>query len=79
MNKPLALLTLTLGLGISQSAPRTELAGYAVLPADTFAPGPASGQFNSDGSKKASPPYSSQPVQGFSAIQFAPTTRGPIG
>ncbi|PZA08054.1 hypothetical protein EWH23_09670 [Meiothermus sp. PNK-Is4] len=67
---------MALGLGLTQSVPRTELVGYAVLPADTFAPGPASGQFNADGSKKASPPYPSQPVQGFSAIQFAPGTRG---
>ncbi|WP_276957303.1 hypothetical protein [Allomeiothermus silvanus] len=68
MTKTLALLMITLGLGLTQSAPRTELVGYAVLPADTFAPGPASGQFNSDGSKKASSPYPSQPVQGFSAM-----------
>lgn len=76
MNRTLALLTVGLSLGLTQSAPKTELVGYAVLPADTFAPGPASGQFNSDGSKKASAPYSSQPVQGFSAVQFAPGARG---
>lgn len=50
-----------------------ELIGYAVLPADIFAEGPASGRFNGDGSKAAAPRFPSQPVQGFSGVQFAPT------
>ncbi len=49
---------------------KTELVGFSVLPADTFATGPASGQFNGNGSKAAAPRFASQPVQGFSAIQF---------
>jgi hypothetical protein len=46
--------------------------GFARLPADTFAEGPASGQFTSSGGKAAEPRFKSQPVQGFSGIQFAP-------
>jgi len=54
-------------------APRVELVGYAVLPAETFAPGPASGAFReTPGLRAATAPFSSQPVQGFSAIQFGP-------
>lgn len=46
------------------------LIGRAVLPADTFYPGPTSGQFLTPGasSNNKSVPFSSQPVQGFSAI-----------
>jgi hypothetical protein len=50
---------------------KTELMGYSELAADTFATGPASGQFNANGSKAAAPRFTSQPVQGFSGIQFA--------
>jgi glycerophosphoryl diester phosphodiesterase len=46
--------------------------GFAVLPADTFADGPPSGQFNGDGSKAAAPRFPAQPVQGFSGVQFGP-------
>ena len=55
-----------------EEKPLAELIGYAVLPADTFAPGPASGQFNGDGSKAAWPRFPAQPVQGFSGVQFGP-------
>ncbi|WNN89741.1 esterase-like activity of phytase family protein [Gloeocapsopsis dulcis] len=48
-----------------------QLQGFAKLPADTFAEGPPSGQYNSDGSLKPEPPFPGQPVQGFSAVQFA--------
>ncbi len=46
------------------------LIGRAVLPADTFYPGPTSGQFLTPGapSNNKPVPFSSQPVQGFSAI-----------
>ena len=50
---------------------KTDLIGFAVLPADTFSRGAASGQFNANGSKAAAPRFASQPVQGFSGIQFA--------
>lgn len=48
-----------------------ELTGFAELPADTFAGGPPSGQYNSNGSLKPEPRFDAQPVQGFSAVQFA--------
>ncbi len=48
-----------------------ELRGFAELPADTFAGEPASGQYNDDGSLKPEPRFEGQPVQGFSAVQFA--------
>jgi glycerophosphoryl diester phosphodiesterase len=49
---------------------RPELVGYAVLPAETFAPGPASGAFRDNG-ERGEPRFASQPVQGFSAIRPA--------
>ncbi len=55
---------------IAQSI-KTELIGFSLLPADTFATGPASGQFGGNGLKAAEPRFPSQPVQGFSGIQFA--------
>ena len=73
--KPLvAVLSLSLSLGLSalQTAAAAELTGYAVLPADTFADGPASGQFAGDGSKAAQPRFPAQPVQGFSGVHFGP-------
>jgi len=48
-----------------------ELAGYAVLPANTFAEGPPCGQFDKNGVKAPSPRFQKQPVQGFSAVQAA--------
>jgi glycerophosphoryl diester phosphodiesterase len=54
-------------------APRAELVGYSVLPADTFAAGIPAGQFNANGSKLDAARFPSQVVQGFSAIQFGPS------
>jgi glycerophosphoryl diester phosphodiesterase len=48
----------------------TTLKGFASLPADTFAPGPASGKLLT-GTNGRTVPFTSQPVQGFSAVQFA--------
>ena len=48
----------------------TELAGYASLPADTFAEGPPTGE-GIDANGRTGP-FSGPPVQGFSAVQFAP-------
>ncbi|GEM47035.1 esterase-like activity of phytase family protein [Deinococcus cellulosilyticus] len=56
-------------LGLAQA---TTLSGYAVLPADTFAAGPASGAFNGQGVRGV-PRFQGQPVQGFSAVQFSGT------
>jgi glycerophosphoryl diester phosphodiesterase len=47
----------------------TTLKGFAFLPADTFASGPQSGKDISANGRKG--PFSGQPVQGFSAVQFA--------
>lgn len=57
---------------LQDETPLAQLVGYAVLPADTFAEGPASGQFNGDGTKASWPRFPAQPVQGFSGIQFGP-------
>ena len=45
----------------------TVLDGRAVLPADTFAPGPPSGAAITPANGRT-PPFPSQPVQGFSAV-----------
>lgn len=49
-----------------------ELAGFAVLPAETFAPGPPSGQYGDDGRRAPQPRFASQPVQGLSALLPGP-------
>lgn len=43
------------------------LTGWAMLPADTFAPGPTTGQFTTPANGRV-PPYAGQSVQGFSAV-----------
>jgi glycerophosphoryl diester phosphodiesterase len=60
------------GAAQEASTPLAELVGFAMLPADTFAEGPASGRYNGDGSKSALPRFPGQPVQGFSGVQFGP-------
>ncbi|MBB6070672.1 esterase-like activity of phytase family protein [Longimicrobium terrae] len=54
------------------AAQRAELAGWARMAADTFTDGPPSGQFDAQGVRASSPRFPSQPVQGFSGIQFGP-------
>ncbi len=44
------------------------LTAFAVLPADTFAPGPTSGQFIESSNERQPPFEGKQPVQGFSAV-----------
>lgn len=52
----------------------TELTGFAMLPANTFAVGPTSGQFAGAGAGGNSLPLvDRQPVQGFSAVLRGPT------
>ena len=46
---------------------RPELEAWAALPADTFAEGPPSGAYISPANGRT-PPFDSQPVQGFSAV-----------
>jgi len=48
-----------------------ELKGFAELPAETFAGGPSSGQYDAEGVLRPKPLYPGQPVQGFSGVQFA--------
>lgn len=68
-----ALLGIALGLGLAQEAPlRAELVGFALLPPDTFAPGPASGAYRQTPGLRGTPEFGGQPVQGFSAVQFGP-------
>ena len=70
MKKSVILLgALALSVVLAQSV-KTELVGFAVMPADTFAAGPASGQFNGNGTKSDATRFAGQPVQGFSGIQF---------
>lgn len=47
-----------------------ELKGFAELPAETFAGGPPSGQYDAEGTLRPKPLYPGQPVQGFSGVQF---------
>ncbi len=70
MKKAMVVLgALALSVVLAQSV-KTELVGFAVLDADTFAAGPASGQFTGSGGKLDAPRFPSQPVQGFSALQL---------
>ena len=61
------------GLGESVAF-ANELTGFAVMPANTFADGPTSGQFAGPGAGgNALPLVNKQPVQGFSAVLEGPT------
>ncbi|MEO1004800.1 MAG: esterase-like activity of phytase family protein, partial [Cyanobacteria bacterium J06638_38] len=57
-----------------------QLAGFASLPADTFAEGPPSGGNDGEGNpidaNGRTGPFDGQPVQGFSGVQFAPDNTG---
>lgn len=50
---------------------KVTLKGFATLPADTFADGPASGSTITGTTNGRSIPFAKQPVQGFSGVQFA--------
>src|SRR5688572_26659921 len=54
------------------SASAAELLDRAVLPADTFSPGPTSGQYASGANGRVLPLINKQPVQGFSAVLRGP-------
>ena len=58
---------------VIQSASAAELLDRAVLPANTFSPGPTSGQYASGANGNVLPLINKQPVQGFSAV-----LRGPV-
>src|SRR5262245_21865525 len=58
---------LALLLAMNSSGWAQTLEGLAVLPADTFAEGPTSGQFITPANGRI-PPFAKQPVQGFSSV-----------
>jgi len=62
---PLLVLLLSQTVAVSQAA---TLTAFAVLPADTFEPGPTSGQFIEPVNERQPPFEGKQPVQGFSAV-----------
>lgn len=62
---PIPILLLSLTASVSKAA---TLTGFAVLPADTFTPGPTSGQFIEARNNRQPPFIDQQPVQGFSAL-----------
>ena len=53
---------------VSTTASGQTLEGLAVLPADTFAPGPTSGQLIAPANGRVPPFWDKQPVQGFSSV-----------
>lgn len=53
---------------LTAAAQAATLAAYAVLPADTFVPGPTSGQLIEAANGRQPPFVDQQPVQGFSAL-----------
>jgi hypothetical protein len=66
------LLTTSAAWSLGAHAGSTLL-GRAVLPADSFAPGPTSGQFVSGNTNGVATPFDArQPVQGFSAVLQGP-------
>lgn len=64
--------TLILPLFMSSQALAAQLVGRAVLNADTFAPGPTSGQLTGGGNGFTAPYVNEQPVQGVSAVVAGP-------
>ena len=64
----LLLFSVILSAFGGSSADAQTLSGFASLPADTFAPGPTSGQFITPANGRVPPFPSRQPVQGFSAV-----------
>jgi len=58
---------------LAVSVQASELTGFAVMPANTFAVGPKSGQFAGAGAGGNPLPLTNQPVQGFSAVLHGPT------
>jgi hypothetical protein len=68
------LLTAALVVGAPHAAGAQALVKFASLPADTFAPGPTSGQFIAEANGRIPPFLDKQPVQGFSSV--LETSRG---
>jgi hypothetical protein len=69
-----ALCAATVAIAAGADSNGSVLDARAVLPADTFAPGPPSGAQIAPGANGRTAPFTSQPVQGFSAV--LPAERG---
>jgi hypothetical protein len=67
-----ALMAVSLGSLCAAAHAQGTLTGWAMLPADTFAPGPTSGQFTTPANGRVPPYLGAQPVQGFSAVLAGP-------
>ena len=61
-------IAVVLAIGGSQPAGAQSLVKFASLPADTFAPGPTSGQLIAPANGRIPPFVGKQPVQGFSSV-----------
>jgi len=76
MKVPSALLLVISTACLAPIATANELIGFALMPANTFAEGPTSGQFAGQGAGgNALPLIEKQPVQGVSAVLHGPTAR----
>ena len=62
------LLSAVLCVAAATSSQAQTLQGFALLPADTFAPGPTSGQFIAPSNGSIPPYVNQQPVQGVSSV-----------
>lgn len=62
------VIVAALGLAVPSAAAAQTLVKFASLPADTFAPGPTSGQFITPANSRTPPFLNKQPVQGFSSV-----------
>jgi hypothetical protein len=66
---PAAAAAAAIAVSSAAAPDRAQLVARAILPANTFAPGPPSGQFIGAGPiNGVTVPFASQPVQGFSAV-----------
>ena len=72
--KPSVILAILLSSAVlSKPASSAELVGFAMMPANTFAEGPTSGQFAGAGAGgNVLPLVNKQPVQGISAVLYGP-------
>jgi hypothetical protein len=72
-NVPIALLSAISAAIFATAANATELTAFALMPANTFAKGPTSGQFATGAGGNSLPLIDKQPVQGVSGVLQGPT------
>ena len=72
---PLALASIASAALFTTTTYAAELVGFALMPANTFAEGPTSGQFATSAGGNPLPLVNQQPVQGVSAVLHGPTAR----